>query len=219
MASILIFVLVFALGAAIVYLTMVGRSARFKRESYIRHFVFPAAVLKSLTKSYPHLEEKDQFLVARALRQYFLVHLKAPGRSVGMPSRAVDALWHDFILDTKAYQEFCHSAFGTFFHHVPAGKKTKGSSKDEAMRRTWRLACLEENIDPRNATRLPLLFAIDSKLKIPDGHVYDLEVVRKSPNEATGSSCGGFGCTGGHGSSSGCNGSCNGGCSGGCGGD
>jgi hypothetical protein len=172
--------------------------------------------LKSLTKIYPGLEEKDLFLVARALRQYFLVHLRAGNRTVGMPSRVVDALWHDFILDTKSYHTFCAKAFGKFFHHIPAGKKSVTGSKGDAMRLTWHLACLEENIDPRNATRLPLLFAIDSKLKIPDGHVYDLEAVKKSPREAAdGGSCSGFGCTGGNDcSSSGCSGGCGGGCGG-----
>jgi hypothetical protein len=205
---------VFASGAAAVYMAMGHRSARLKRESYIRHFVFPASVLQSLTKTYPHLEEKDHFLVARALRQYFLVHLRAPKATVGMPSRAVDALWHDFILDTKTYHAFCSKAFGSFFHHIPAGKKSMTGSKGDAMRLTWRLACLEENIDPRNATRLPLLFAVDAKLKIPDGHVYDLEVVKRPPGEGTNGSCGGMGCSGGDCSSSGCSGGCGGGCGG-----
>jgi hypothetical protein len=215
-SSIVPFAIVFASGAVTVYLVMVQRSARLKRENYIRHFVFPASVLQSLTKSYPHLEEKDHFLIARALRQYFLVHLRAPRKIVGMPSRAVDALWHDFILDTKPYQAFCSKAFGTFFHHTPAGSKTLSGFKGDAMRLTWRLACLEENIDPRSATRLPLLFAIDAKLKIPDGNIYDLEVAKMPRRESSdSSSCGGFGCSGGNCSSS----SCSGGCSGGCGGD
>ncbi len=216
MSSIITLAVVFALGAAVVYLAMAHRSARLRRESYIRHFVFPASVLQSMTKTYPHLEEKDLFLVARALRQYFLVHLRSRNRTVGMPSKAVDALWHDFILDTKSYHTFCSKAFGGFFHHIPAGKKAMIGSRGDAMRLTWNLACLEENIDPRNATRLPLLFAIDSKLKISEGHTYDLDVLKKPPRKATDGNCGGFGCSGGHSGSHGCNGGCSGGCGGGC---
>ena len=199
----------FVAGAAAVYFALSRSSARLKRENYVRHFVFPAPVLRSLLKTYPHLEDKDFFLVARALRQYFLVHLRSGRRSVGMPSKVVDALWHEFILDTKTYHRFCGHAFGAYFHHVPPGHAPSAGAEREALRRTWRLACLEENIDPRNATRLPLLFAIDSKLKIPDGHDYDLEVIKKTP-QSDSSGCGGIGC-GGDG--------CSGGCGGGCGGD
>jgi hypothetical protein len=216
MSNIATFAAVFIAGSAAVYLAMVGRGLRLKRESYIRHYVFPSSLLQSLKKSYPQLEDKDQFLTARALRQYFLAHLRARNRRVGMPSKVVDALWHDFILDTKTYQVFCRNAFGAFFHHIPSGKAMpKGASRD-AMRLTWHLACLEENIDPKKATRLPLLFAIDSKLQIPDGNVYNLNALREPPQQGSGGTCGGFGCSGGDSS---CSGGCSGGCGGGCGGD
>ena len=42
----------------------------------------------------------------------------------------------------------------------------------------WWYCCLEENINPRKATRLPLLFALDRKLGIADGFVYDLDCRR-----------------------------------------
>jgi hypothetical protein len=32
--------------------------------------------------------------------------------------------------------------------------------------------CKHENIDPRNPTRVPLLFALDEKLNVPGGAVY-----------------------------------------------
>ena len=213
MTSVLLFGFVFVAGGVAVYLALSLASARLKRESYIRHFVFPAPVLRSLAKAYPHLEEKDFFLVARALRQYFLVHLRSGRSSVAMPSKVVDALWHEFILDTKTYHAFCGHAFGAYFHHVPAGNASSAGSERESLRRTWRPACLEENIDPRKATRLPLLFAIDSKLKIADGHAYDLEVAKKAP-QTDSSGCGGFGCSGASCGADGCSGSCGGGCGG-----
>jgi hypothetical protein len=216
MASIAISACISIAGAAGVYLAMTRRGARLKRENFIRHFVFPSSLLQSLRKSYPELKDKDLFLVARALRQYFLVHLQARNGTVGMPSKVVDALWHDFILDTKTYHAFCRNAFGSYFHHMPAGKAPSKGTNREAMRLTWRLACLEENIDPKKATRLPLLFAIDAKLRIPDGNVYNLNVLKEPPRQDSGSNCGGFGCAGGE---SGCSGACNGGCGGGCGGD
>lgn len=210
MASIASLVTVFAIGAVSAYFAISRRSIRLERESHIRHFTFSAPLLHSLQNTYPHLEEKDLFLVARALRQYFLIHAKVPNRTIGMPSQVVDTLWHNFILDTKNYQTFCIKAFGGFFHHIPAENASEKANGNRAMKLTWRNACLEENIDPKNATRLPLLFAIDSKLKIPDGFVYDLEMLKKSAPNDSNSSCSGFGCSGGGDCSSGCSGGCSG---------
>jgi hypothetical protein len=207
---------VFCAGAAAVYLVISRGFVRLKRESYIRQYVFPASILRSVTRTYPELKEKDLFLIARALRSYFLAHLKSRSATVGMPSRAADALWHDFILDTRAYHTFCDKAFGSYFHHIPAGKSSSAKTGNEALRRTWRLTCLEENIDPRNATRLPLLFALDAKLQIPDGFIYDLDAVKQAPRaDSSSAGCsGGFACSGGDCDSGGCSGGCGGGCGG-----
>jgi hypothetical protein len=44
---------------------------------------------------------------------------------------------------------------------------------DNGLRRTWWYACKDETINPRNPSRLPLLFALDSKLDLPDGFRYE----------------------------------------------
>jgi hypothetical protein len=144
-----------------------------ERERSVRAYVFPTAVLQQLQKAYPHLGPKEFHLVARALRQFFLVHLRAGSALINMPSLAADALWHAFILDTKAYAAFCQQAFGGYFHHVPAQATDRRDDAALATWRTWRLACLEENINPEKATRLPLLFALDAKLAIPGAVVHD----------------------------------------------
>jgi uncharacterized membrane protein YgcG len=74
-------------------------------------------------------------------------------------------------------------------------------------------ACHEENINPRKPSRLPLLFALDGKLDIPNGFTYVPDCSgfqRKDGNgdggsdggsdgggDGGGSSCGGGGCGGG----------------------
>jgi hypothetical protein len=45
-------------------------------------------------------------------------------RGLGMLSREVDAVWHDFILFTHEYADFCQAAFGAFIHHVPRTSRT-----------------------------------------------------------------------------------------------
>lgn len=174
------------LGAALGLALGIGishhRTRLLERERRIRNHVFPRAVLDKVQETHPHLRLRDLFLVARALRAFFLVHLRAGAQRIDMPSRVVDVLWHAFILDTRAYDAFCRQAFGRFLHHIPAspsGEEDAGSGArpepSEAMRLTWTLACLEENLDPAAATRLPLLFAIDAKLAIPGGLHHRIE--------------------------------------------
>ncbi len=40
-------------------------------------------------------------------------------RRLAMTSKEVDVVWHELILFTREYQEFCYSAFGEFIHHAP----------------------------------------------------------------------------------------------------
>lgn len=52
---------------------------------------------------------------------------------------------------------------------------TAYKQSNTGLRRCWWYTCREENLDPRKATRLPLLFAIDAKLKIKNGFRYALD--------------------------------------------
>ena len=161
-----------------------------ERERRIRTCVFPSAVLTQFRANHPELELKDAQLTARALRQFFLVYLRAGGRLVCMPSKAADALWHSFILDTKAYTVFCNAAFGAYLHHIPERTMAARSDDAEAVWRTWQLACLEENINPARATRLPLLYALDSKLRMPGAVTHNPSDFKPPPGSG---SCGGGG--------------------------
>ena len=53
----------------------------------------------------------------------------------------------------------------------PSGSAAKPKTND-GLRRAWFFACKEEAIDPRKPSRLPLLFALDTKLGIAGGVVY-----------------------------------------------
>lgn len=138
-----------------------------RREAFIRHAELPKGLFERLQKRHPDLSLKDCQLVAHGLRQFFLAHLKSGRRFVSMPSQVVDDLWHEYILYTKNYDRFCRQAFGRFLHHTPAVVLGRAQQGNAGLRRCWWYACKEENINPRAATRLPLLFALDSKLGIP----------------------------------------------------
>ncbi len=167
----LLSVVVLVLAVSLIYVWTRWRRAA--QADYIRTYMFPPGLLERLHKQRPDLNLKDQQLVARALRQFFLVYLKSGFKHISMPSQVVDDLWHEFILYTKNYEQFCKKAFGRYMHHTPAAVLGASQRGNEGLRRTWWFACLEENINPRRATRLPLLFALDAKWNIADGFRYE----------------------------------------------
>ena len=158
------------LGAALVLVWRQLREAR--RADFIRGYAFPKGLIEKLQKQRPGLPAKDGQLVARALRQFFLAHLKSGRRFVAMPSQVADDLWHEFILYTRHYEQFCRLAFGRFMHHTPAVVLAQAQRNNAALRRTWWHCCKDENINPHKPTRLPLLFALDAKLGVADGFRY-----------------------------------------------
>jgi hypothetical protein len=199
------------------------------RAEFIRQYRFPQGLFEKLQKKRPGLSLKDCQLVALGLRRFFLTYLKGKRSPVSMPSQIVDDLWHEFILYTKLYENFCGRAFGRFMHHTPAIAMGTVTDPDAGMRRCWWHACREESINPRKPTRLPLLFAMDAKLNIEDGFLYALDCDRVA-RKTTGDKpiyCGGDfalmrdrggGCGGGSGCNSSDSSCSGGGCSGGCGG-
>ena len=56
--------------------------------------------------------------------------------SLATPSQRVDLAWHEFILFTRAYGEFCNRIFGKMIHHQPGGKPEANASQyRETLRR------------------------------------------------------------------------------------
>jgi len=155
------------------------------RAEFIRQYTWPAGLYEKLHKRRPQLTPKDFQLVGQALRQFFLAYLKSGRGFVSMPSQVADDLWHEFILYTRNYDVFCRRAFGRFLHHSPAAVLGSSRQSNAGLRRVWWHCCREERIDPTRPSRLPLLFAIDAKLDIPDGFRYatDCSGLRR-PGEA-----------------------------------
>lgn len=222
-------------GFVAITLWLQGRAAR--RADFIRTYMFPPGLLDKLGAHQPRLGVKERQIVARALRQFFLAYLKSGHKQVAMPSQVADELWHEFILHTRQYHAFCKQAFGRYLHHTPASVLGGNRDNNAALRRVWWHCCIEENINPRTPTRLPLLFALDAKFNIANGFRYEANCRKlRTANGANESyspycgsdfastgvdgSCDGFGDGGpvdstGSDSSSSCSGGCSGGCGGG----
>ena len=171
-----------------------------KRAEFIQRYTFPAELRNRLQRNHD-LSLEASGRVLEGLRQYFLACLAAQRRAiakeVGMPSKAVDAAWHEFIVLTKEYAKFCDQAFGKYLHHTP-----------KAMMDTPTSAALANTLHQLRTPALtpagwamvgtvPLLFAIDRELGFKDGHMYDdgaivgLEQMRQVQLAAVGGSSGG----------------------------
>ncbi len=185
------------LGIALVSVLIAGVAIipawrRLKRAEYIRTYAWPPGLLDKLASHHRGFTRKETALVAQGLRQFFLAYLNSGQRYVAMPSQVADDLWHEFILHTRAYQEFCDNAFGSFLHHTPAVALADGRKKDNAgLRRVWLQCCREDGINPNNPSRLPLLFALDVKLNIPGGYRYYPDCAQLRRNGDADSQCGG----------------------------
>jgi len=206
-----------------------GKRVRAVRAAYIQKYTYPAELRNRLQRNHD-LSLEGSGRVLEGLRQYFLACLAAQrsplAKEVGMPSKAVDAAWHEFIVLTKEYASFCEKAFGRYLHHTPQAMMSEPTSASLANT----LHQLKgQSLTPAGwamVGSVPLIFAIDRELGFKGGHMYDesaihtLESQRQSLIASAGSgdpgyagSWGGGGDTGG---SDGGGGSCGGG--GGCGG-
>lgn len=153
-------------------MAILGIWAARERDRMVRETPLPQFLKRKLRDAYPHLSTKDCELVERGLRQFFLACQRSRKKFVAMPSRVVDSMWHEFILHTVAYREWCDLVMGRFIDHVPAEVLGKSASSNDGLRRAWYWACRDEAIQPRQPSRLPLLFALDAKLGIANGFHY-----------------------------------------------
>ncbi len=145
---------------------------RRKRKQFIDAYRFQPQHYAELRRQYTHLTDTHAELLAAGLKTFFQAHLSAPKHLFAMPSRAVDALWHVFILDTKTYHAFCQRAFGRYFHHAPTLSE---GEKTAALERMWRFACGASKQSPVMPKHLPQLFVLDTVLDIPNGFKYRIE--------------------------------------------
>ena len=170
-----------------------------ERAQFIQRYAFPPELRNRLQRNH-ELTLESSGRVLEGLRQYFLACLSAQrspiAKEVGMPSKAVDAAWHEFIVLTKEYAAFCQKAFGKYLHHTP--KAMMDTPTSAALANTLH-QLRGQSLSPAGwamVGSVPLLFALDRELGFKEGHVYDdaaiheLEGVRQAQLAAVSSSSG-----------------------------
>lgn len=84
------------------------------REILDEHFVLNAKIAKATGLP----ADRSPVLFQEVLRFLHLISLSGEKLT---PSRVVDDAWHEFILCTRAYADYCQAQFGRFIHHHPGG--------------------------------------------------------------------------------------------------
>jgi len=150
------------IAVVIVLLVVAHRIQKWRRRRFIEErYEFPPALADKLRKHHPRLREDEVGQVLDGLRQWFVACLLANGEMIGMPSRVVDDAWHEFILMTRAYTEFCDKAFGKYLHHTPNALAPEPIAPK--IPKTLELLRKAELV---GVGGLPVLFTIDSDLRI-----------------------------------------------------
>lgn len=68
----------------------------------------------------------------RELKRYLVLALEHPELSLPMFSLRVDRAWHEFILFTQRYTQFCLDFAGRYLHHEPAGASSSERPDEDA---------------------------------------------------------------------------------------
>ena len=91
-------------------------------ERLVERILAENPVLYSKVAASLNCEPDDVPIALReVIRFLFLVSENSTGKLT--PSERVDLAWHEFILCTRAYWEFCEATFGRMIHHYPGGSK------------------------------------------------------------------------------------------------
>lgn len=203
---------------------------RAERAKFIAAYPFPAGLRFRVDQAFPAFSTEQTGMVLEGLRAWFQLNAANPRAKLGMPSKAVDTAWHEFILLTKNYADFCDKAFGKFLHHVPHDGNAK--AEQDGLARTYGLGAgllaggaalgLAGGAGVAMLTGRDL-FGLDQRLGMSGGNSYDatdfaaLEK-RYQQMQSSGDGGGDSGSSGGSSDSCGDSGCGDGGGGGGCGG-
>lgn len=139
------------------YLSFLKKRLRFIQTTRIPPQLWQNQELKSL-----NLTPAQKKLIEAGLKDFFILHALYPKKPLAMPSKMVDKLWHAFILNTQAYENYCKQAFGKLFHHIPDYQFSDRQRNIQMF--TWQGACRIQGLKPGQPMTIPRLFAIDGVL-------------------------------------------------------
>jgi hypothetical protein len=150
------------------------RAARLRRTSPWRAALadLPAGLESYWRASAPREYEgirTDAFFFARAAEGLlrFFDAVRHSGRPCALPSEAADSVWHAWLRwNPVSLERFCVRHFGAAVPHVD-----RAALVGNALLHTFAACRARDGIEP-GRMRLPALFALDARLRMPRGHGY-----------------------------------------------
>jgi hypothetical protein len=108
-------------------------------------FAFEAPYLEEHLLRDRVLSSRDEYRKAFTELKKYLWLSDRTGRPLPMTSRAIDDVWHQFILFTVEYHQFCDRFFGHYMHHSP-NVSSSPQPEDSTAKEFFRL--YKENFGP-----------------------------------------------------------------------
>lgn len=111
----------------------------------------------------------DAFFFVRAAEGLlrFFDAVRHSGQPCALPSNAADSVWHAWLRrDAAGLDRFCRRHVGIAVPHVE-----RTALAPSALLRTFAACCARDGVKP-GTMRLPGLFALDARLRMPGGHGY-----------------------------------------------
>lgn len=113
----------------------------------IEKYSFPEVVLKR-TKQELDIDDKKLKLIIIDFFDYMKTVQRY--KTVDMLSKTTDVLWHNLIIDTEAYLDFCLNYVGFFVHHKPYLEDKKITKNDLKTLSKRYNSIISDDIDYRN---------------------------------------------------------------------
>lgn len=139
-----------------------------------------------LQEKYPNKSESDYNVVLAGLVQFFQMVKESENNEVPMYSESVDYTWHQFILNTREYHNFCQEYFGKFLHHIPSNQVSKDWRGDFNLRKFFISSSIEFGYNPFDTDKGVIeIFRADEVMNIPffiDGKMLSNMVISDKNN-------------------------------------
>lgn len=85
-------------------------------------------LIDKLVKNRTADSEADAHLLFREAKRYLVLAQSDRSTAWQMHSLRIDEAWHQFVLFTVQYADFCERHFGRFVHHAPSNSPSVGRS-------------------------------------------------------------------------------------------
>ncbi|GGF91941.1 hypothetical protein [Paenibacillus abyssi] len=111
--------------------------AAVRLESALRGADLENRVMERILRTHPQMKDREWDWLWFELKRFFL--LSALMRKVNMYSSMVDDIWHEMLMFTREYKQFCERFCGSMIHHAPHAAQPLQAAQPEKDKdeRAW----------------------------------------------------------------------------------